>query len=88
MQNGTYRLNDKVCIYVKFCVNVIQNFVGNKLQVSHTNFMYITCTQSIIQCMASCIWCTQIFYMGCILEKLVYIIGWTSTSTLLEKRND
>ena len=49
-QNQMYRSHDKVCnVYMKFCVNVTQNFVGNKLQVLHTNFC-VTCTQHFLQC--------------------------------------
>ena len=38
-QNQMYRSHDKVWnVCMKFCVNVMQNFVGNKLQVFHTKF--------------------------------------------------
>ena len=40
----------KVCnAYMKICVNVTQKFVGNKLQLCHTNFC-VTCTQNFLQC--------------------------------------
>ena len=50
MQNEGLKSHDKTCnAYMKFCVNVTQKFVGNKLQLFHTNFC-VTYTQMFLQC--------------------------------------
>ena len=42
--------HEKICNnYMRFGVNVTQKIVGNKLQVSHTNFC-VTCTHNFLQC--------------------------------------